>query len=116
MLEMLRVLEDVYENKLGGERICDHYEALQEGFRPKKYQPLMSRTKCSKFSLSHVMGILNGKSKCISVYFEQIASRIVLNTMQKNVVSNYDPMTKLLSKQSKNEFFFFDHIENKTIY
>lgn len=56
VLEMLRVLEDVYENKLGGERICQHYEALQEGFRPRKYQPLMSRTKCSKFPLSHIMG------------------------------------------------------------
>lgn len=48
-IEMLRVLEDVYENKLGGERIFKMHEALQEGVRSKKYQPLMSRTKCSKF-------------------------------------------------------------------
>lgn len=68
MLEMLRVLEDVYENELGGERICQHYEALQEGFRPRKYQPLMSRTKCSKFSLSHIHG-LNGKIKILSISF-----------------------------------------------
>lgn len=46
--EMLRVLEDIYENKLEGERIYHQCEALQEGVKTKKYQPLMTRTKCSK--------------------------------------------------------------------
>lgn len=49
ILEMLHVLEDIYENKLGGSHIFKYCDALQEGVRPKKYQPLLSRNKCSQF-------------------------------------------------------------------
>lgn len=51
------------------------------------------------------MGILNRTIKILSIYFEQIASRIELNTLRKSVASNYDPMTKMLSNQSMNESF-----------
>lgn len=46
-LEMLHVLENIYENRLGESRISEHYLALQEGIQSKRYQPLMTRTKCS---------------------------------------------------------------------
>lgn len=48
ILEMLHVLEDIHLNKLNGTRIYNYCDALQEGVRAKKYQPLLSRNKCSK--------------------------------------------------------------------
>lgn len=50
ILEMLHVLEDIHINKLNGNRIYKYCDALQEGVRPKKYQPLLSRNKCSKLN------------------------------------------------------------------
>lgn len=49
ILEMLHVLEDIHINKLNGSRIYKYCDALQEGVSSKKYQPLLSRSKCSKF-------------------------------------------------------------------
>lgn len=51
ILEMLHVLEDIHSNKLHGNRIFKYADALQEGVRPKKYQPLLSRSKCSESSI-----------------------------------------------------------------
>lgn len=48
ILEMLHVLEGIHSNELNGARIYKYCDALQEGVRPKKYQPLLSRSKCSK--------------------------------------------------------------------
>lgn len=48
ILEMLHVLEGIHSNGLNGARIYKYCDALQEGVRPKKYQPLLSRSKCSK--------------------------------------------------------------------
>lgn len=50
MLEMIKVLEDINENRMGANRVFEHNIALQEGVKSKQYQLLMSRTKCSKFS------------------------------------------------------------------
>lgn len=47
--EMLKVLEDIYENKLGERHVYKYCDALQEGSRSKKYKPLLTRVKCSKF-------------------------------------------------------------------
>lgn len=47
ILEMLNVLEDMYENKLDGDRVYKYCDALQEGVRSKKYKPLLTRDKCS---------------------------------------------------------------------
>lgn len=49
-MEMLQVLEGVYETKCKGERIFDHTLAVQDGAQPKRYQPLMARSKCSKLA------------------------------------------------------------------
>ncbi|XP_031633123.1 tRNA pseudouridine(38/39) synthase [Contarinia nasturtii] len=47
IIEMLNVLEDIYENKLGANHIYKYCDALQEGVRSKKYKPLLTRNKCS---------------------------------------------------------------------
>lgn len=49
ILEMLHVLEDIHLKKLSGNRIYNYSDALQEGVKTKKYQPLLSRNKCSTF-------------------------------------------------------------------
>lgn len=49
IIEMLHVLEDIYENKLDGNHIYKYCDALQEGVRSKNYKPLLTRNKCSKF-------------------------------------------------------------------
>lgn len=50
IVEMLKVLEEIYENKLGGSHVYKYCNALQEGVRSKKYKPLLTRNKCSKFT------------------------------------------------------------------
>lgn len=47
ILEMLHVLESIYEKQLGGDRVYKYCDALQEGVRSKKYKPLLTRVKCS---------------------------------------------------------------------
>lgn len=51
-MEMLQVLEGIFEEKWGGERIFDHPLAIQEGVQSQRYQPLMTRSKCSECSVS----------------------------------------------------------------
>lgn len=63
VLEMLNVLEDIHENKLGGSHIYKYCDALQEGVRSKKHKPLLTRSKCSEFYNS------NGK---ITKHFDEI--------------------------------------------
>lgn len=46
--EMLKALEDIYENKLGQNHIYKYCDALQEGRRSKKHKPLLTRIKCSE--------------------------------------------------------------------
>lgn len=48
MLEMLYELESIYKTEFSDSPIYRHINALQEGVKAKVYQPLMSRTKCSK--------------------------------------------------------------------
>lgn len=47
-MEMLHVLEGILGEKFRGERVFDHSLAIQEGFHRKRYQPLLTRNKCSK--------------------------------------------------------------------
>lgn len=52
ILEMLQSLEEVYQNKMGGQyryHVYKHCDALHEGERSKK--ALMSLNKCSWFPL-----------------------------------------------------------------
>lgn len=49
MLEMLHVLEDIYQQRFNESPIFRHADALQEGVKSRTYQTLMSRTKCSKY-------------------------------------------------------------------
>lgn len=48
VLEMLRVLEDIYQKEFNENPIYQHTDTLQEGVKSKQYQPLMSRIRCGK--------------------------------------------------------------------
>lgn len=51
ILEMLNVLEDIYENKMGQSHIYKYCDGLQEGVRSRKYKPLLTRDTCSEFHI-----------------------------------------------------------------
>lgn len=63
ILEMLNVLEDIYENEMGKSHIYKYCDVLQEGKRSKKYKPLFTRDKCSKFHLMSFV-VKNRVHKC----------------------------------------------------
>lgn len=48
ILEMLSALEAIYRQTFNGSEIYRQVDILQEGVKAKKYQSLMSRTKCSE--------------------------------------------------------------------
>lgn len=48
MKEMLGDVQKIYENELNEKRINNQLIVLQEGSKSKQYQPLLTRTKCSK--------------------------------------------------------------------
>lgn len=50
MLEMLHVLEGIYQKQFNESPIFQQAGALQEGVKSKCYQTLMSRTKCSMYT------------------------------------------------------------------
>lgn len=49
--DMLKVLEDIMQNQFKRPPVCQHIDALQEGSKPKQYQPLLSRIKCGNFEI-----------------------------------------------------------------
>lgn len=50
MQEMLGNLHNIYENDVKGPKLMTQLRVLLEGVQPKQYQPLMSRTKCGKYT------------------------------------------------------------------
>lgn len=64
-MEMLQVLERIFAEQLNGERIYDHSLAIQDGVQSKRYQPLMTRNKCSKFL--HLFFVISAKPKLIFI-------------------------------------------------
>lgn len=87
-MEMLQVLEGIYETECKAERIFDHTLAIQDGAQPKRYQPLMTRSKCSKFNLLQT-GIFRSNSMNFVLYLFQVAWNIASSTMQRSVASKW---------------------------
>lgn len=51
MHEMLSHIQGIYENHVRGPKLSTQIDILLEGVRSKQYQPLMTRTRCGRFTV-----------------------------------------------------------------